>query len=151
MSQNPDTKDYTLVLNNKYFDDYFKGYCVNCSNMYDNTQYKWCKRCQIEYFEKNFVSSRNDEIDYLIQEMQLRINDYRDIVFEWIPYNQFDQFNDIKEVGMGLVNLYSAVWKDGPLKYDIDAKRYERCPNQLFALKYFNTTENMINELSNEV
>ncbi|GBC42903.2 kinase-like domain-containing protein [Rhizophagus irregularis DAOM 181602=DAOM 197198] len=151
MTQNPDTKDYILVLTNKYFDDYFKGYCVKCSIIYDNAQYKWCKKCQLDYFERNFISSRNDEIDDLIQNMQLKINDYKDIVFEWIPYNQFAQFNNIKGVGMGLVNLYSAVWKDGPLVYDTNTKKYERCSNKLFTLKYFNNTQNVINELSNEI
>ncbi|CAB5354885.1 unnamed protein product [Rhizophagus irregularis] len=32
-----------------------------------------------------------------------------DIVFEWIPYGQF---NDIKEIGNGVA---TAVWEDGPL------------------------------------
>ncbi|GET02080.1 kinase-like domain-containing protein [Rhizophagus clarus] len=151
MTQNPDSKDYMMVLNNKYFDDYFKGYCVKCDKMFENIQYKWCKPCQIDYFKKNFISSRNDEIDDLIQEMHSKINDYKDIVFEWIPYNQFDQFDIIKDVGMGLVNLYSAVWKDGPLEYDTDAKKYERRSNKLFTLKFFNTTHNVINDLSNEI
>ncbi|CAB5396514.1 unnamed protein product [Rhizophagus irregularis] len=45
--------------------------------------------------------------------MQLKINDYDDIVLEWIPYNQF---NEIKETGKnGLITVYSAIWKDGPL------------------------------------
>ncbi|GBC28024.2 kinase-like domain-containing protein [Rhizophagus irregularis DAOM 181602=DAOM 197198] len=44
-------------------------------------------------------TSGNGKIDYFIQEMQLKINGhgYDDIVFEWIPYSQF---NDIKEIGI---------------------------------------------------
>ena len=47
--------------------------------------------------------------------MQLKIYNYDDIVFEWIPYNQF---NDIKEIGKSdFTIVYSAIWKDGPLHY----------------------------------
>ena len=45
--------------------------------------------------------------------MQLKIDSLSDIVFEWIPY---DQFSDIKEIGRGgFATVYSAIWKDGPL------------------------------------
>ena len=48
--------------------------------------------------------------------MQLKIDGPFDVVFEWIPYNQF---SDIKEIGRGgFATVYSAIWKDGPLKYD---------------------------------
>ena len=44
--------------------------------------------------------------------MQLKIDKYSDIIFEWIPYNQF---SDIKEIGRGgFATVYSAIWKDGP-------------------------------------
>src|SRR5688572_20099204 len=94
--------------------------CEKCGKIYTNVYNKWCKLCQINNLKKNFTNwtSGNEKIDDFIQEMQLRINDKWDIVFEWIPYNQF---NDIKETGKGL-----AVWKDGPLNYDIDNKEYIR-------------------------
>ena len=38
----------------------------------------------------------NEKIDCFIQEMHLKIDSARDIVFEWIPYNQL---SDIKEIG----------------------------------------------------
>ena len=34
-------------------------------------------------------TSGNEEIDDLIQEMQSKIDNQVDWVFEWIPYNQF--------------------------------------------------------------
>ena len=35
--------------------------------------------------------------------------------FEWIPYNQF---GNIEEIGKGgFATVYSAIWKDGPLGY----------------------------------
>ena len=47
--------------------------------------------------------------------MQLEINEWDDIVVEWIPYNQF---TDIKEIRKGdFETVYSAIWKDGPLHY----------------------------------
>jgi hypothetical protein len=47
------------------------------------------------------------KIDDFIQERQLKIKDYDDIVFEWIPYNQF---NEIKKTGKSdLITVYSAI------------------------------------------
>ena len=52
--------------------------------------------------------------------MQLKVNKHDDIIVEWIPYNQF---NHIKEIGKGgFATVYSAIWKDGPLKYDYDTQ-----------------------------
>jgi hypothetical protein len=55
----------------------------------------------------------NKKIDDFIQERQLKIKDHDDVVFEWIPYNQF---NEIKEVcKSNPITVHSAIWKDGPL------------------------------------
>jgi hypothetical protein len=88
MSQNPTTKDYIIVFNQGQD---FKFFCDKCICKYTNAEYKWCKPCQINYLKKNFTNwtSKNEQIDKLIQEMQLKINDCRDIIFEWVPYNQF--------------------------------------------------------------
>jgi len=71
--------------------------------------YKWCKSCQINNLKGNFTNwtSENEKIDNFIQEMQLKINKYNDIIFEWIPYNQF---SDIKEISRGdFATLHSAI------------------------------------------
>ncbi|CAB5390807.1 unnamed protein product [Rhizophagus irregularis] len=64
----------------------------------------------------NFVlswTSGNEKIDDFIQVRQIKINNYDDIVLEWIPY---DQFSKIKKTGKnGPITVYSAIWKDGPL------------------------------------
>ncbi|CAB4444236.1 unnamed protein product [Rhizophagus irregularis] len=65
------------------------------------------------------TNHENKKINDLIQEIKLNIDhnsgDF-DIMFEWIPYNQF---NDIKEIGKGgFSTVYSAIWKDGVLFYD---------------------------------
>uniref|UniRef100_U9V691 Protein kinase domain-containing protein n=1 Tax=Rhizophagus irregularis (strain DAOM 181602 / DAOM 197198 / MUCL 43194) TaxID=747089 RepID=U9V691_RHIID len=63
-----------------------------------------------DYLIDNFKNwtSGNKQIDYFIGEKQL-LTMPDDIVFEWIPYGQF---NDIKEIGNGVA---TAVWEDGPL------------------------------------
>ena len=90
ISQNPDTKDYIMVLEDVY-----------CSG--------------------------NKKIDNIIQEMQLKIDNQTDLIYEWIPYNQF---NDITERGKHIfATVYSAKWKDGPLEYNTNTKKYESNPN----------------------
>jgi len=94
-------------------------------------------------------SSGNENIDNFIQEMQLLGNYYYDRVFEWIPY---DQFNDIKEIGKGgFATVYSAKWKDGPLDYYKDKEEWERISNYEVALKCLYGTQNMTYEFLNEV
>ena len=83
--------------------------------------------------------------------MQLNIDNYHDIVFEWIPYNQF---NDIKEIGKSaFATIYSAIWKDGLLSYSSNKKKLIRKSNQLVVLKCLtlNNSENITNEFLNEV
>ncbi|CAB5382515.1 unnamed protein product [Rhizophagus irregularis] len=42
-------------------------------------------------------ASGNEKIDDLIQKIQSKINDPNDIVFEWIPYDQFDGIEEISK------------------------------------------------------
>src|SRR4051794_26387482 len=125
--------------------------CTKCGKKYTNVRQKWCKPCQIDNLRGNFTNwtSGNEKIDELIQEMQLKINRYNDIVFEWIPYNQF---SNIEEIGRGgFATVYSAIWKDGRLKYDYDHKQYTRKSNQKVALKCLHNSQNFTNEFLNEV
>jgi hypothetical protein len=84
--------------------------------------------------------------------MQLNnIKDYNNnnIVFEWIPYNQF---NEIKGIGKNnFITMYSAIWKDGPLYYDYNKKEYTRNSNKEVALKYLKNSQNSIKLIINEV
>ena len=128
--------------------------CQNCGEEYAgymNKTSKWCKPCQIDNLKGNFTNwtSGNEKIDGFIQEMQLKIEQYDYIVFEWIPY---DQFSDIKEIGRGgFATVYSAIWKDGPLEYDKVNKEYTRKSNYKVALKCLHNSQNITNELLNEV
>ena len=100
--------------------------------------------------QKNFTwTSRNEKIDDFIQEMQLKINDYNDIVFEWIPYNQF---NDIKEIGKNsFMTIHSAIWRDGPFHYNDQYEKYTRKLNKKVALKCLHNSQNLTEFLINKV
>ncbi|GBC11583.2 kinase-like domain-containing protein [Rhizophagus irregularis DAOM 181602=DAOM 197198] len=146
ISQNPYTKNYIIS-----FPDGL--YCNKCVKKFLDDDYKWCRSCQLNTLEKNFTNwtSGNEKIDSLIQEKQLEINSYYDTtIIEWISYDQFD---DIKELGKDeFSTIYSAIWKDGPLKYDINEREYSRKQNKKVNLKLYNSqnTNEFLNEVNNE-
>ena len=105
--QDPSTNDYIIVLQD--------GYCKKCCKIYANINKRWCKTCHINNFESNFINwtSGNKKIDDFIQEIQLKINEWNELVFEWIPYYQF---KDIKVIDKeNLIIVHSAIWKSGKL------------------------------------
>ncbi|GES73297.1 kinase-like domain-containing protein [Rhizophagus clarus] len=144
ISQNPYTKDYIIVLQDVY--------CKECGEEYADIEFEWCKLCSINYIKSNFTNwtSGNENIDNLIQEMQLRINDPLDLLFEWIPY---DQFSNIKEIGRGgFATIYSAIWKDGPQYHDIyNTKEWIRDPGKNVALKCLRNSLNISPKFLNEI
>ena len=80
--------------------------------------------------------------------MQLKINGPDDIIFEWIPYNQFD---DIEEINKDdFTTIYLATWKDGPLYYDY-YNEYIRKSDKKVALKCLHNSQNITNEFLDEV
>ncbi|GBC00038.1 hypothetical protein RclHR1_37180001, partial [Rhizophagus clarus] len=94
-------------------------------------------------------TSGNEEIDDFIRERRLKVNDHKDVVFEWIPYNQF---NEIKETGKnGIITVYSAIWKDSPLSHFWEDEEYTRDSNKEVALKVLNNSQNSIEFVINEV
>ena len=95
--------------------------------------------------------SGNKKVDDLIQTMQSKIKNKNDIIFEWIPYNQFDNIEGISKGDFAAV--YSAIWKDGPRHYDQINGEYIRESNKQVALKclHIHNSENVTNELLNEV
>jgi hypothetical protein len=95
-------------------------------------------------------TSGNEKIDGFIQKKQLIINKYNDAVFEWIPYNQF---NEIKKTGKSdLITAYSAIWKDGPLyKKDKWGMNYARNSNKEVALKCLHNSKDLTEFVIDEV
>src|SRR5581483_930832 len=124
--------------------------CKQCDNKYTDKWRKWCEPCQINNLKKNFTNwtSGNKQVDSFIQERQERqLEIYpNDKLFEWIPYNQF---NNLKEIGKSdLFMTYSAVWKDGPLYYNHkDKKEWIRESGKKAVLEYF--SQLAINKLLN--
>ncbi|GES73321.1 kinase-like domain-containing protein [Rhizophagus clarus] len=90
ITQDPKTKNYIMVLNNK---------CKECN-----------KNCNAMYFQQKFGNwtSGNDNIDKLIQVIQLSVHDDASKAFEWIPY---DKFVNIKYIAEN--KSYNANWIDG--------------------------------------
>jgi hypothetical protein len=95
-------------------------------------------------------TSGNEKINNFIREKQLEINNYENdiVVLEWIPYNQLEE---IKETGKnGLITVYSAIWKDGPLHYQYN--EYTRDSNKKVALICLHSnSQESIDSLINEV
>ncbi|RIA86645.1 hypothetical protein C1645_828968 [Glomus cerebriforme] len=138
ISQNPSTKNYIMILKNEY--------CEKCDEQYTDIYKKWCKSCHIKIAN---LGSGNEKIDNFILEMQSKIKRSNDIVFEWIPYNQFE---NVKEIGEGgFAKIYSAIWTDGPLYYNKNKKVYKRSQNTKIALKCLCNSQNISNEFLNEV
>jgi hypothetical protein len=99
-----------------------------------------------KYFTK---VSGNEIIDGFIQEKQLKIKGDNDVVFEWIPYNQFNKIRKINR--NDLITVYSAIWKDGPLQYKEYFNKYTRDSNKEVALKCLHNSTNPIEFVINEV
>jgi hypothetical protein len=95
-------------------------------------------------------TSGNEKIDDHIHKRQLKVKDYNDVVYEWIPYNQF---NEIKETSKNYsVTAYSAVWKNGPLykKYSL-SEDYARDSNKEVVLKCLHNLQDPIEFVIKEV
>ncbi|RGB35482.1 kinase-like domain-containing protein [Rhizophagus diaphanus] len=137
ITQNPETKYYMIVLNDK---------CKKCN----------CICCAI-HFQRNFDNwaSGNDYIDKFIQDTQLSAhgsnydNDVFKDVLEWIPYDRFYNIKYIARGGFGKV--YRANWIDG---YIINWKSgfWNRHNENMFvALKSLDNSKNVTLEFMNEV
>src|ERR1044072_6221094 len=141
--------------------------CEECGEKYTDIWGKWCKPCSIDYIETYFTNqiSGNKKVDDLIEEMRLKIIHYSDIIFEWIPHNQF---YDIEEISKGdFATVYSAIWRDGPLYYNKrndynkhnyfndynkhNGEYYIRKPGKKVTLKCLHNSQNNISEILNEV
>ena len=129
---------------------YDMGQCKECGEPYKNSYHaknEWCKSCNVNYFKKKFASwtSGNEIIDDIIQERQLRINHPTHGMTEWIPYNQFSNIVEIRKSDVATV--YSAIWKDGPLKYDLYKKEWTRNSDEDVDLYSRNITSEFLNEV----
>ncbi|CAB4421950.1 unnamed protein product [Rhizophagus irregularis] len=107
MTQDPETKNYMLVLNNK---------CKKCN-----------KICNAIHFQHKFIdwTSGNDDIDKFIQDTQLSAhNDVREAL-EWMPYDRLYNLKYIVKHEFG--KIYIANWIDGEIIcWDYKSQNWER-------------------------
>ena len=123
--------------------------CPECHQKHD--KYDWCKPCNSKHFQNDFNNwtSGNDKIDKLIQDAQLNVNYYWEVI-EWIPY---DRFKDVKQIGRGgFGTKHYARWIDGFITgQDIKNQRWKRYYKDIeVALKKFDNFVNF-NDVLNEV
>uniref|UniRef100_U9UHY4 Uncharacterized protein n=1 Tax=Rhizophagus irregularis (strain DAOM 181602 / DAOM 197198 / MUCL 43194) TaxID=747089 RepID=U9UHY4_RHIID len=144
ITQDPETKNYMMVLNNK---------CKKCN-----------KICNAIHFQHKFIdwTSGNDDIDKFIQDTQLSAHyDVRGVL-EWIPY---DRFYDIKYISKDdFSEVYRANWIDGKIgtKYvweynnyshwdDVNQNWIRNVFNMFVNLKSLNSPNDLTFELANKV
>ena len=119
--------------------------CKKCFKEYTDIFYQWCKSCQINDLKANFTNwtSGDEKIDKFIQEMQLGIKYHYEIIFEWIPYNQFNNIAEIAKNGFSIV--YLAKWKDIP-HYDHIGNKWKRNSGTVL-LNSQNTIDRCLNKV----
>jgi hypothetical protein len=124
-------------------------YCEKCGNKYEDYSYNWCKQCQINQLKNNFTSwtSGNERIDDFIQKMQLKINGYNDVIFEWIPYKELIEIKEINE-DYGFV---TAIWKNGHSFYNYNKKELTRKSYEKVILKFLYDLQDFTDEFLNMV
>ncbi|CAB4400563.1 unnamed protein product [Rhizophagus irregularis] len=174
ISQNPDTNDYMMVLGDHYGKDgYTTVYSAVwksgplCYNLHDKREYARDsnKSVALKYlndseqlvnnlFDKVKKYSIKIDVDNLIRDIRSEAVEYFDEVkisevFEWIPYNNFD---DIREIGKGgFASVYSAIWKDGPLFHKRKKDKLSRAPDKKVALKCLCNSQFLTDEFLNKV
>ncbi|PKK59564.1 hypothetical protein RhiirC2_794669 [Rhizophagus irregularis] len=132
ITQNPETKNYMMVLNNK---------CKKCN-----------KICNAIHFQQKFIdwTSSNDDIDKFIQDTQLSAHNV-DEALEWIPYGRLYDIKYISNDAFGKV--YRANWIDGNISYwnDKNQNWIRKRINMLVKLKSLNTPNDLTFELANKI
>ncbi|GBB87752.1 hypothetical protein RclHR1_14240001 [Rhizophagus clarus] len=99
-----------------------------------------------EEFESSYCKNGNEKIDNFIQQRQLNIKTSFDLIFEWIPFNEFIEIKEILKGGFSV-----AIWKEGPLRYKIIEKEWMRKSYKKVVLKYLFNLQNITDEFLNEI
>jgi hypothetical protein len=126
-------------------DKYFKKYCKECNEEYTKLDHKCCETCLTNNLKNNFINwtSESKKINDFIQKKQLKMCIENSVVFDWVPYNEFINIREIKD---SLLTV--AIWKEGPLCYDIYEKKWMRTPYEKVCLRYLqNVTDEFINKV----
>ncbi|GBB87314.1 hypothetical protein RclHR1_13740009 [Rhizophagus clarus] len=126
VTQDPETKNYMMVLDYK---------CKKCNFV-----------CYAKHFQQSFNNwtNGNDDINKFIQNTQLSSHDnIRKAALEWIPYNKFYDIEYIARGGFDKV--YKAKWIDGNINcWDDDNQNWKRiCQDMYVALKSLNDSKDI--------
>src|SRR5205823_2231125 len=81
-----------------------------CQTCLQKMKLGFCQTCANKPFGENFLSSNNEEIDAIIKASQLNASPFGKIM-EFLPYERFDNIEEIGKGGFGLV--FKARWLDG--------------------------------------
>ncbi|CAB4439868.1 unnamed protein product [Rhizophagus irregularis] len=136
ITQNPETNNYMMVLNNK---------CIKCNYI-----------CNAINFQQNFENwtSSNDNIDKFIQDTQLSVHENYEVfkkALEWISYDRLYDIKYITKGGFG--KIYKANWIDGYIdkwdEYNQNWKRNNK--NMVIALKSLNNSKDVTLKFMNEI
>jgi hypothetical protein len=125
------------------------GMCGECNE--PGSGFCWCQHCNAKRFKKNFKNwtSGNKNIDELIHQSQLN-SLHPSKCLEWIPFEKFKNVTYITRGGFS--KIYMADWPEGNLEYwDIENKKWERCPDIKVALKSLDNSSNISDDFLNEV
>jgi serine/threonine protein kinase len=125
--------------------------CIQCGHM--RSERNWCQNCTKNYFINNISKWTSDHeiIDNLIKEFQFKTNNEFECI-EWIPFNEFDNIEEIGRGGFGTV--YSAIWKSGPLTMigvDGNFGMISRSGQQKVAIKTLGRSDNITKEFLHEL
>src|SRR5947207_2430894 len=115
------------------FNEGTKITCENCNQECLATLF--CEHCVRNHLKANFSNwtSRNDDIDNLIQECQMKTL-IPDRIAEWIPYNNFQNIEYLTKGGCS--EIYTAEWFDGRYnEWDSKEQQLTRFGGQLVILK----------------
>src|ERR1043166_1787025 len=122
--------------------------CKECNQPNDEG---WCYSCNKKHFIQDFNkwTSGNEEINKFIRECQLNAT-HRQKVLEWIPYEKFDEINDLARGGFGIVRR--AVWTDGYIwEWNIDKNEWLRTKNANVVLKCLKNSQDLTTDFLHEV
>ncbi|KAF0497711.1 kinase-like domain-containing protein [Gigaspora margarita] len=117
-----------------------KRQCQICQSWTYSIQY--CEFCIQDYLKVDFGNwtSGNDEIDIIIRQSQICVSSPEKI-FRWIPYEDFEKVT-LKTKG-GHASIYSAIWKDGLLKWDSEELLFENVGPRCVILKKLENSSQM--------